>query len=208
MHLSDQQINDYQKFGVIIIKDVFKEWIEPLRIGFQKVLDKPSRHGRENVSDNQGRFFEDYCNWERIEEFKNCIFNSPAAQIVAEATLSKSSQIFKTIEVNKIIRENLTGKNKLIFLDACRNNALNDRGLAPINVGLNTLISYSSESGGVSFDGEISPYTKAILNNINKDKDISLILRSVRDEVMNTTKNKQIPWEYSNLSSGELILKN
>ncbi len=94
MLLSDQQIKDYQKFGVIIIKDIFKEWIEPLRIGFQKVLDKPSKHGRENVNDNQGRFFEDYCNWERIEEFKNCIFNSLAAQLVAEATLSKSIQIF------------------------------------------------------------------------------------------------------------------
>ena len=94
MHLSDQQIKDYQKFGVIIIKDIFKEWIEPLRIGFQKVLNKPSKHGRENVNDNQGRFFEDYCNWERIEEFKNCIFNSLAAQLVAEATLSKSIQIF------------------------------------------------------------------------------------------------------------------
>ena len=94
MYLSDQQIKDYQKFGVIIIKDIFKEWIEPLRIGFQKVLDKPSKHGRENVNDKQGRFFEDYCNWERIEEFKNCIFNSLAAQLVAEATLSKSIQIF------------------------------------------------------------------------------------------------------------------
>ena len=94
MLLSKKQIEDYQNFGIIIIKDVFKEWIEPLRIGFQKVLDNPSKHGRENVVDNKGRFFEDYCNWQRIEEFKDCIFNSPAAQIVAEATSSKSSQIF------------------------------------------------------------------------------------------------------------------
>ena len=77
-----------------IIKDVFKDWIEPLRKGFQKVLDNPSKHGRENVTDDNGRFFEDYCNWERIEEFKDCLFNSPGAQIVAEATNSKSIQIF------------------------------------------------------------------------------------------------------------------
>ena len=82
MLLSKKQIEDYQNFGVIIIKDVFKEWIEPLRKGFQKVLDNPSKHGRENVTDNKGRFFEDYCNWERIGEFKDCIFNSPGAQIV------------------------------------------------------------------------------------------------------------------------------
>ncbi len=94
MFLSDRQIKDYQNDGVIIIKDLFKDWIEPLRTGFQKVLDNPSKHGRENVTDNNGRFFEDYCNWERIEEFKDCLYNSPGAQIVAEATNSKSTQIF------------------------------------------------------------------------------------------------------------------
>jgi len=94
MHLTKKQIEDYQNLGAIIIKDVFKDWIDPLRVGFQKVLDKPSQHGRENVNNGEGRFFEDYCNWNRIEEFKNCIFNSLGAQIVAEATSSKKSQIF------------------------------------------------------------------------------------------------------------------
>ena len=95
MYLSKKQIEDYQNFGAIIIKEVFKEWIGPLRKGFQKVLDNPSKHGRENVNEkNKGRFFEDYCNWERIKEFRDCIFNSPGAKIVAEATSSKSTQIF------------------------------------------------------------------------------------------------------------------
>ena len=101
MFLSDKQINDYQNNGVIIIKDLFKDWIEPLRKGFQKVLDSPSKHGRENVTDDNGRFFEDYCNWERIEEFKDCLYNSPGAQIVAEATNSKTSRI---VTINTIIR--------------------------------------------------------------------------------------------------------
>ena len=94
MHLSKKQIEDYENLGAIVVKDIFKDWVEPLRIGFKKVLDNPSKHGRENVSDGKGRFFEDYCNWERIKEFKDCIFNSPAAKIVAEATKSKSAQIF------------------------------------------------------------------------------------------------------------------
>ena len=61
-YLSNRQIIDYQNYGAIIIKDIFKDWIEPLRKGFQKVLDSPSKHGRENVTDDNGRFFEDYCN--------------------------------------------------------------------------------------------------------------------------------------------------
>ena len=63
MFLSEKQIKDYQTDGVIIVKDIFKDWIEPLKKGFQKVLDSPSKHGRENINDNNGRFFEDYCNW-------------------------------------------------------------------------------------------------------------------------------------------------
>ncbi len=47
MHLSKKQVDDYQKFGVIVVKDKFKDWIEPLREGFKKVLEKPSKHGRE-----------------------------------------------------------------------------------------------------------------------------------------------------------------
>ena len=97
MYLSQQQINDYQKNGAIVIKDIFKDWIEPLRNGFQTVLDNPSKHGRENVSKNNGRFFEDYCNWERVKEFKNCMFNSVAAQIVAEATIQNQYKFFMII---------------------------------------------------------------------------------------------------------------
>ena len=94
-YLNNKQIDDYQNLGVIVIKDIFKDWIETLKIGFDRVLAKPSIHGRENVTtENSGRFFEDYCNWQRITEFKECIFNSPAAQIISEATGSKSVQLF------------------------------------------------------------------------------------------------------------------
>ena len=37
MFLTEEQINDYQTDGVIIIKDIFKDWIEPLRTGFKTV---------------------------------------------------------------------------------------------------------------------------------------------------------------------------
>jgi hypothetical protein len=36
MYLSKKEVEDYQKFGVIVIKDIFKNWIEPLRKGFKK----------------------------------------------------------------------------------------------------------------------------------------------------------------------------
>ena len=73
MFLTEKQIIDYQNNGVIIIKDIFKDWIEPLKKRFQKALNNPSKHVRENIDDNNGRFFEDYCNWENIKEFQKNI---------------------------------------------------------------------------------------------------------------------------------------
>ena len=56
MYLSQNQIDDYRNYGAIIIKDAFKDWIEPLRNGFQTVLNEPSQHGRENINDNKKIF--------------------------------------------------------------------------------------------------------------------------------------------------------
>ena len=93
-YLSDQEIEIYQEQGAIVLKSLFKPWIDLLRVGFEKVLNKPGPHARENVTNKEGRIFEDYCNWQRINEFKKFADESPAAQIVAEATGSKSIQLF------------------------------------------------------------------------------------------------------------------
>jgi len=93
-YLTNKEIDFYQKQGALIIKNVFKPWINILREGFEKVLKEPGPHARENVKNEEGRFFEDYCNWQRISEFKKFAEESPAAQIVGEATRSKSIQLF------------------------------------------------------------------------------------------------------------------
>ena len=93
-YLSSEEIDSYKNQGAIVVKDVFSPWIDLLRTGFQKVLKEPGPHARENVKNGEGRFFEDYCNWQRINEFKKFAEESPAAQVVAEATGSKSIQLF------------------------------------------------------------------------------------------------------------------
>ena len=62
-HLSDLEIDSYQNQGAILIKNIFNPWIHLLRAGFEKVLKNPGPHSRENVKNEEGRFFEDYCNW-------------------------------------------------------------------------------------------------------------------------------------------------
>ena len=93
-YLSDEEIDFYQNQGAIVVKNIFRPWTDLLRTGFEKVLKEPGPHARENVKNEEGRFFEDYCNWQRITEFKSFAEESPAAQIVAEATGSKSIQLF------------------------------------------------------------------------------------------------------------------
>jgi len=36
MLLSEKQINDYQDDGVIIVKNIFKDWIKPIKKRFPK----------------------------------------------------------------------------------------------------------------------------------------------------------------------------
>tara|TARA_B100001123_G_scaffold141837_1_gene164769 strand:- start:115 stop:909 length:795 start_codon:yes stop_codon:yes gene_type:complete len=93
-YLSNDEIDSFKSQGAIVIKNLFSPWIDLLRKGFDKVLKEPGPHARENVKNEEGRFFEDYCNWQRITEFKKFAEESPAAQIVAEATGSKSIQLF------------------------------------------------------------------------------------------------------------------
>ena len=114
---------------------------------------------------------------------------------------SEKEAMTRSIELNKILRQNIPGEKRMVFLDACRNNPFNKKGLAPINVGLNTLVSYAAGAGKYAIDGNygLSPYTEALTQNLVKDKDIQVILRMVRKDVFQKTNKKQIPEEWSNL---------
>jgi uncharacterized caspase-like protein len=70
--------------------------------------------------------------------------------------------------------------------------------------------SYATKDGNVAVDGEgkNSPYTEALLQHLDSREDISLILRKVRQDVINKTKGKQVPWDYGSLVGGQLILSN
>ena len=86
---------DYARDGVVVVRGAFRDWVETLRSGFERNLAAPGPFAIENVgSGESGRFFEDYCNWPRIPEFKDFILNSPAAEIAGRIMGAKSAQIF------------------------------------------------------------------------------------------------------------------
>ena len=51
--LSKYEINHYQKNGAIVVRDIFRTWIDLLRTGFEKVLNEPGPHARENTKNNE-----------------------------------------------------------------------------------------------------------------------------------------------------------
>lgn len=93
--LSVQQVEAFQRDGVICLRGIFTDWVEQLREGIQINRDNPGPYFAENVSGSeQGSFWDDYCNWQRIEPFRDFITRSPAARIAAEIMQSRRAQFF------------------------------------------------------------------------------------------------------------------
>jgi uncharacterized caspase-like protein len=108
-------------------------------------------------------------------------------------------------------------KTNLLFFDACRNNPLAStlaramaarslqigRGLAAIESGAGTLISFSTQPGNVALDGtgRNSPFTGALVRQLGRsNEDLNTILIAVRNDVMRLTDGQQVPWEHSALT--------
>jgi len=134
-----------------------------------------------------------------------------------EFSLTEEIVTYEGISLNDVQRRNLPGSTRLIFMDACRSNPFktNSRGnatagLAPMNVGTGTLISFATRDGNVALDGIgrsiHSPYTESLLKHLDSDEDIDLMLRLVRDDVVKATQNKQEPWKYGSLSGGKVVI--
>ncbi len=100
----------------------------------------------------------------------------------------------------------------LIILDACRNNpferawgrGLGQRGLATMNAPKGSMIAYSTAPGKTASDGagKNGLYTEALLNHIEgKSTPISTMFQKVRLDVMEKSKEEQVPWESTSLTS-------
>jgi len=93
--VSEADIEAFQKDGVVLVKGLFRNYIEDLKQGVAKNVQNPGPYASENVSAGEsGSFFDDYCNWNRIPEFEKVIMESPAAMVAAELMRSKRVQIF------------------------------------------------------------------------------------------------------------------
>ena len=117
---------------------------------------------------------------------------------------------YEAIPVGKVLArmEDAANQMNIVILDACRNNPFarkwrsSQRGLAPIQSARGALIAFATEPGGVAADGEGENglYTSFLLKHLKTPNlDVELMFKRVREDLVQATQNKQVPWEYSSL---------
>ena len=79
--LTDQTIAEFRTQGATLLQGVFADWVDVLRDGVAANIADPAHNARNYQTEGGGRFFVDYCNWDRINQYRDFIFNSNAAAI-------------------------------------------------------------------------------------------------------------------------------
>lgn len=84
IQISAADIQDFQDDGVVALRGVFDlRWLDSLAIGVEKNFADPSPDACHYTPEGApGGFYDDYCNWDRIEEYRDFAMASPAAEIV------------------------------------------------------------------------------------------------------------------------------
>jgi len=93
--LSQTTIDSFQNDGIAFIPGLFRAHLDSLRIGVQKNIEEPGPYAAENLNEGEiGRFFDDYCNWQRIKEFRDAAFDKNIAKAAALLMQSTTVQLF------------------------------------------------------------------------------------------------------------------
>jgi uncharacterized caspase-like protein len=127
---------------------------------------------------------------------------------------------FAGLKVDDLVNSIGSG-TKIVFLDACRNNPalfkniVSGRGASPVGLapasasnfttkpGGGVFIAYATDAGSIADDGHgpHSPFTQALLRNIQKPISIDDMFSLVTREVRLVTKNAQRPYKYASLEN-------
>ncbi len=93
--IPDEQVERFQTDGVVVLRGVFRDWIDALRDGVARNLAEPGPFERTyRPDDGSAPFFQDFCNWQRIPEFRRFVLESPAGAIAARLMRSHRVRFF------------------------------------------------------------------------------------------------------------------
>ncbi len=94
--ITASEVTSFQQDGVVMLKGLFDErWVELLDRGLEANCNSPTDRSRIWDRDEQGRtMFWDSQAWQRIEEYKQFVFDSPAAQFAGQLMQSEQINFF------------------------------------------------------------------------------------------------------------------
>ncbi|MGO8909647.1 MAG: caspase family protein [Bradyrhizobium sp.] len=144
--------------------------------------------------------------------------------VPVDAVLERDTDAYdEAISLDRILQAIEPAKQlRLVILDACRDNPFAKtmkrtvssrslgRGLAGVEpTRPNTLIAFAAKGGSTAADGDSknSPFTTALLKYLAKPGlELGKAFRLVRDDVMNSTGNRQEPFVYGSLGGNDVAL--
>ncbi|MEX2201283.1 MAG: phytanoyl-CoA dioxygenase family protein, partial [Dongiaceae bacterium] len=86
-------VASFRRDGAVCLRGLFRDWVATLADGIARNMEAPS--GDVKIYDGgEGRFFGDYCNWQRIPEYRRFIFESPAARVAQILMGSRTVRLF------------------------------------------------------------------------------------------------------------------
>ncbi|MGB3316914.1 MAG: phytanoyl-CoA dioxygenase family protein, partial [Albidovulum sp.] len=93
--VTDEMVAAYQRDGAVLIKGLWSGWVDVIAAGIERNMADPGPYAAENLKPGEGgRFFDDYCNWQRIPEFGEVIAKSDVAEVAARLMGSGTVQVF------------------------------------------------------------------------------------------------------------------
>ena len=145
--------------------------------------------------------------------------------IPVDAVLETDSDVnFETVRLDTLMFSAQGAKRlSMVIVDACRDNPFATtmqrtdstrsvgRGLSSVEPTKNTLVAYAAKEGTTAADGvgRNSPYAGALITALKKPNlEIGLMMRQVRDDVLEATGGQQEPFVYGSLSADQVFLNN
>ena len=88
-------VETFAREGVVLLRGLLAEHVETIRAGIARNIEEPGPHAAENTRDGEGgRFFDDYCNWQRIPEFEAVACGPELVAAAAALMRSERVQLF------------------------------------------------------------------------------------------------------------------
>ena len=96
IEISDALVDEFERNGAVCLRGLFAQsWLDILAVGVDKNFANPGPdHTVYTEQGKPGGVYDDYCNWQRIDEYGDFVMHSPAAAIAARFMHSKTARIY------------------------------------------------------------------------------------------------------------------